>query len=382
MPSDTENFFESKDNHPWSRIKDRILGSYMTPYSTKIVTKGNPLLFIDAFAGPGKTADGEPGSPLIICQAAEKAAKGRYKAIFVNKDAKYHKELEDILNKANFSRSATPILGDGQILLKSVIPLLNNQSVFLYIDPFGLNCEFSSIEPFLKRDINYSTEILINIHVPILHRLAARDAYYDKDSNKEQIAKWHEKLTRTLGGDYWKEALLSEQNLDTKTREKMVIDGYKKRLSSTGYLKYTGSCPVQASRDSVTKYHMVFASPHPDAMVILNDAMCKAFNEYMNTEETKDTLFSDLPWTTWRDTKDLTELVVQYTIKYPRNSRKDLWVYIVLDHFMHFTHSEYIKAVDTAIKSGKIFCSTPVGSPIRKTKRLNHDCVLEPTQSS
>src|SRR4051812_47375405 len=131
MPSDTDNFFESKDNHPWSRIKDRILGSYVTPYTTKIVSKGYPLLFIDAFAGPGKTVDGEPGSPLIICQAAEKAARGRYKAIFVNKDAKYHTELEGILKKANLSSSATPILGDGQTLLKSVIPLLNSQSVFL-----------------------------------------------------------------------------------------------------------------------------------------------------------------------------------------------------------------------------------------------------------
>ena len=150
MPSDTENFFESKDNHPWSRIKDRILGSYMSPYTAKIVNKGYPLLFIDAFAGPGKTADGEAGSPLIICQAAEKFAKGKYRAIFVNKNPQYHQELQSILEKANWNTSAKAMLGDGPIILKSVVPLLSNQSVFLYIDPFGLDCEFNTIEPFLE----------------------------------------------------------------------------------------------------------------------------------------------------------------------------------------------------------------------------------------
>ena len=279
------------------------------------------------------------------------------------------------------SPAATAILGDGGTLLRSVVPLLTNQSVFLYIDPFGLDCEFESIEPFIMREKSYSTEILINLHMPILHRLASREKILDGSGDSQQIAMFHNKLTRTLGGDYWKDAMLSDNGWDTKTREQAVIDGYKQRLSSTNYLTFTGSCPVQKSRDSVTKYHMVFASPHPDAMYLFNEAMCKAFNRYMTEEETKETLFADTDWREWRDTNHLTDLVVQYVEKFPSSRRKDLWLLIIRDHFMRFTDSEYKKAVTQALAAGKILCSTPPKSPLRPTNKLNGDCVLEPNRN-
>jgi three-Cys-motif partner protein len=378
MANEPEDFFESKDKRPWSRIKDQILGSYMTPYIRKIATRGQPLLLIDAFAGPGKTNSGESGSPLMICKAAEQHAKGKYRAIFVNANKEYHDQLDQLLQAAGWRDAATPIWGKGQSMLKAVLPMLKKQSVFLYIDPFGLDCEFDVLEPFLKRNKAYSTEILINLHMPIMHRLAAREAYLNQTGDLVQINGWHDKLTRTLGGDYWKEPLLSDNGWDAKSREQAVIEGYKKRLSSTNYLTYTGSCPVQKSRDSATKYYMVFASPHPDAMVLLNDAMCKAFNQYMETQESKDTLFAELPWTTWRNTSELTDIVTEYVTKFPSNRREDLWVHILKDHFMRFTDSEYKKAVNKAIELERITCSTPVGSAIRPKNLLNDNCVLEP----
>jgi three-Cys-motif partner protein len=75
MSTDTDDFFKGK--RPWSKIKDRILNSYMSPYMAKVNQRGQPILVLDAFAGPGRFDDGQPGSPLIICQAAEKYAKGR-----------------------------------------------------------------------------------------------------------------------------------------------------------------------------------------------------------------------------------------------------------------------------------------------------------------
>lgn len=373
-----EDFFKSKDRHPWSRIKDRILGYYMGPYLAKIVNRGQPILLIDAFAGPGITDDGEQGSPLIMCKAAEQFAPGRYSAIFVNIKQEYHDQLEATLDKAGWLSSAKPILGDGPVLLRSVVPRIKKQSVFLYIDPFGLDCEFDTIQPFLERSKQYSTEIFINLHMPIIHRLAARNAYLTETGRREQIEKWHDKLTRTLGGVYWKDALLLESQIETKEREAMVVKGYMERLSQTDYLTFTGSCPVRARRDSATKYYMIFASPHPDALYVLNDAMCKEFNKYVHEEEVRDTLWHDLPWTEWRDSRKLEEIVIGYTAKHPGKARKELWLDIIRDHFMLFTESEYRKVVDLLVKAGKIKCPTPIGSPVRPTKRLNDNCILEP----
>jgi len=56
----------------------------------------NVVLF-DGYAGPGVFEDNEPGSPLIMCQAAEKTTPGNYQAFFVNKRAKHHNKLESIL---------------------------------------------------------------------------------------------------------------------------------------------------------------------------------------------------------------------------------------------------------------------------------------------
>jgi len=366
MPKDNTAFFETKDNHPWSR----------PPYVAKIIRKGQPLLFIDAFAGPGLTEDHEPGSPFLICQAAEKYAPNSYQAIFVNNDVKYHERLKELLTKANF-RSAIPVLADGQELLREIAPILSTQSVFLYIDPFGLDCEFDVIQPFLERNPQFSTEILINLNISGLHRLAARNAWLSGEGDSEQIKSWHEKLTRTLGGDYWRDILLTE-NLETKRREQMLVHGYKKRLSSTGYLTYTGSCPIQKHDINATKYHMIFASPHPDAMVLFNDSMCKAFNEYMTEETNKDTLFANLNWEDWRDTRELVDIVVEYTIRHPGLTRKSLWPRILKDHFMRFMEKEYRTAVKEAVDDNRIVCSTPIGSKTRPTKRLNDDCVLMP----
>jgi len=352
----------------------------MPGYLRKLAKFGQQIILIDAFAGPGNFDDKQRGSPLIICQAAEQHAQDRYKAIFVNSNRKYHEQLSDNLNAAGWGASTLAIHGDGQQLIKQVYPILSTSSVFLYIDPFGLDCEFATIEPFLKRDVGVSTEILINMNTAGFHRLAARNAIAEGKFDEVQIAKSHDKLTRTLGGDYWKEALLSDDpKWGTKSREQFIIDGYRKKLQESGYLKYTGACPVMNRRDSVTKYHMIFASRHPDAIVLMNDAMCTAFNEYIHETETKDTFFADQHWTQWHDTSELKKAVINMVSRTPSVTRKELWTSIVLDHFMQFTESEYKRIVAELIETDDIRSTTVVGSPLRKTKRLNDDCVLVPT---
>ncbi len=73
MGESTDDFFEGKRS--WSFIKDEVLGSYMSPYMAKIVTRKQPILVFDGYAGPGVFNNGRTGSPMIICQVGEKYAK-------------------------------------------------------------------------------------------------------------------------------------------------------------------------------------------------------------------------------------------------------------------------------------------------------------------
>ncbi len=86
MTDQDDDFFAGK--RPWSKIKDKVLGSYMKPYIAKAVKRGKPLLLIDGYAGPGVFGDGTAGSPMLMCQAAEQNAKGKYLALFINKEPK------------------------------------------------------------------------------------------------------------------------------------------------------------------------------------------------------------------------------------------------------------------------------------------------------
>ena len=60
MSGSTDDFFEGKRS--WSFIKDKVLGSYMSPYMAKMNARGQPILVIDGYAGPGVFNDNKVGS--------------------------------------------------------------------------------------------------------------------------------------------------------------------------------------------------------------------------------------------------------------------------------------------------------------------------------
>jgi len=195
MSESTNDFFEGK--RPWSFIKDEVLGSYISPYMAKVSSRGQPILVIDGYAGPGIFGDGKSGSPMIICQAAEKYAKGKYQAIFINKNQEHHDMLRYVLQKAGWSGSIKTLLGDTTLLLPTISKTLHNKSVLLYLDPFGpTGCQFSLLQPFLNRNPDYSTEILLTMNIPGMHRLATRHAVEDGRHDEQMIKVWWPALSR------------------------------------------------------------------------------------------------------------------------------------------------------------------------------------------
>ena len=310
---------------------------------------------------------------MIICQAAEQYAKGRYEAIFVNLDEEHHGLLSSILEAAKFT-GARAVHGDSRDVIRQIHSRLSEPlTVFLYLDPFGVKeLSFDLIRPFLERNKEYSTELLINLQAPILHRLAARNSYLD-DSNSDSVVAFHKRLSDVLGGDYWKDAML-HSDLEPREREQRVIDGYCAMLSSTDYLTYTGACPIQKDREARAKYYMIFASRHLDAMKLFNEEMIRSFEKHMIKREFEGTLFADVSWQSWRNLDEIKRTVIDYVGQYPGYRRMQLWEVIVQENFLRFSHSEYGKAVNALVKEDTIHSPTPR----RQRNRLNDDCRLYP----
>lgn len=367
MASDVDDFFEGK--RPWSVIKDEVLGSYLPAYLAKVNKLGRPILIVDGFAGPGVFDDGSAGSPVIICSSAEKSAKGNYKAFFLNKSRNHHDKLLSVLAKGNWSGEATAILGDTTELLTLLPQYIKDHTVFLYLDPFGpTGSPFSLLEPFLTREARFSTEIVLMMHMPIVHRLASRNAVQEGRENDPIIQQHHTIMSDVFGGDYWKPIMISE-DLSPEERETKLIDAYKAKLAS--YLPYVGACPVRASEQKRIKYFIVFASRHPDAMLLMNDAMAKAYSKQMHISAVSGTLFEKTTWEDERFPVGLREEIVSQVTRNPGLSRSDLWLKIVQANFMRYLEKEYRQTVQQLVDEGELLSPTP-----RKTKRLNDGCEL------
>lgn len=167
------SFFDGK--RPWSRIKDRVLGTYLPPYLRKVQRLQPPIVIVDCFAGRGKFSDGTPGSPLIICQQIQQHAPNRATAYFVNKRPAHHEALAHTIKGFTDAGIAHPILGQSHTFLADLTDQLANHSLFVYLDPFGIKgCTFNATKQLLQRNPAASTELLMTISMPILHRLAAR----------------------------------------------------------------------------------------------------------------------------------------------------------------------------------------------------------------
>ena len=369
-------FFTGK--RPWSKIKDQILGQYMPAYLAKVSKLGKPIILIDAFAGPAKFDDGSPGSPLIICQAAERHVQDRYLAIFVNKEQDQHEKLSYVLSRFIDQNRVIPILGNADAILGWVNEILEDQTVFLYLDPFGLKgCEFSAIEPFLKRDRAFSTEIIINLNIPILHRLAARHAVAAGRSEESRIRAFHEQLTKVLGGEYWKDILL-DGSMDPEKKAVNIMAIYQEKMKEIVEPRgFSGSCPVREKDGSGLKSYVTFYSRHQDALVLMNDAMCLAYHQRMNEAWSEGTIFESLNWQENRETQELEGIILTTAHQSPYRSRADLWVEIIQNHFMQYTAKEYRNSVKNLVKDKKLDFED-----VKGTGRLNDQARLSLPEGS
>ena len=100
MAKKNDDFFLEKK--AWTMVKDELLGCYFKPYVSKILHTNRPLVYADCFAGKGKFADGNNGSPLIAletidqCCASTSVQRPRIEATFI--DLNYADDLRKNLS--------------------------------------------------------------------------------------------------------------------------------------------------------------------------------------------------------------------------------------------------------------------------------------------
>lgn len=346
-------FFESFRS--WSRIKNEIIANYLHPYLIAVRSFSKSIVIVDSFAGEGRfDRDNVDGSPIIICKAIQLYAPNIGRAILVNRKEKTHKLLENNIKPfVDAGLAVRPIRADAQSLLKVFRETITDETVLIYMDPFGIKgCDFSIVESFLERGTKYSTEFIINLNMPIIHRYAPSP-------------QWRELLNRILGGDYWDAIFNSGLYEDPEEKDYALIKEYENRLRK--FLPFVGSCPVRERRDSQIKYFVTFCSRNSLSMTLMNDIMCDAYNNYMHNVDLNDMpLFQEIT-PHWKDQRrgikhgELSKNIVSLLSQKKGMTRKSLWIEIVVNNFRKYRSSEYINTVKDLVEKKIIFHYSSTG---------------------
>lgn len=307
MSKNNTDFFKKKND--WSVIKDRLLGSYLTPYFQKVLLTGKTIYYVDCFAGKGKFEDGNDGSPLISLKIREdcltrtnrKDKYGAIKTCFI--EMNHAVDLRNNIDSVPISYDA-PIIISGKYEENIAACLQNKKgfNVFLYIDPYGIKALDSEMFDSFKT-LGFSTfEMLINFNSFGFFRDACRvmqvdcqndsalqglDELVEYDPTSVDTSKQSEQLlSRIAGGEYWKKIVFDYRDgkIDGYQGEQRLSYEYKQMLKQK--YSYVLDMPIRLKAGQRPKYRMIHACDHEAGCFLMAQNMQKRKDElFVNIQQ-------------------------------------------------------------------------------------------------
>ncbi len=278
---------------PHTQSKHTILRRYWEAW-LPIMTKYNQrVLYIDGFAGPGKYAGGEDGSPLIALKSArDHHARPKSEVVFtfIEKDKKRFDHLVEIIEQIkptlpkNFHVHRVHGTFDDQ--MTDVLNGIDEQRAKLapslvFIDPFGFShTPFGTVRRIMQ---NPRCEILVTFMFEEINRFLGHPDHMDT-------------YDQLFGTDRWREVLAVS---DPDCRRRMIHDIYRDQLRGAG-VEYVRSFEM-LNQGNRTDYFLFFGSHNLRGLEKMKEAMWKVdpsgtfqFSDFTDANRTMK-LFGDEP---------------------------------------------------------------------------------------
>lgn len=380
-PDEVDEFFRTKRS--WSKVKDKIVGDYIDCYLKTVHNLKRPILIVDGFAGPGRFGDDTAGSPLIICNAISERSKGRVEmsCLFADTHPGHRAALERNLTEyIGRGISDLPYEECAQALTRA-LELGAGLTVFFYLDPYGIkDLDFDMVRQIYERNPNRSTEVLINFNFRTFMRMSGNWNYSDSASEVSRKVKESkaETVNRVMGGDYWKN-IITDPKLDKIAREDAVVNAYLARVRE--FFTYAYAIPVKERKedeygipdDQLARYHLIFGTRSPRAVVYMNDVALIALEPYLR--QFKEGLLFDFTPQRYQsiDREHAKKAVVDAVSTKPLK-RPDIYEKVIPEFFMHHRSKEYRAMIDElTFKEGRLF---PDKRTMKRANKLNDDTLL------
>jgi len=261
MTAKKDDFWQNKQD--WSRRKHLVLEYYLPPLVAKFskVSEGKQgvrrIVIVDGFAGRGEYEDGTAGSPMLICQVADRAEQWKPPAqvsIYnIEQDPDNFTHLEQCTRPWVKKGVVTNLQGRFQQHLSAILEATSNFPMLAFLDPFKpTDLAFPDFAPLLKRPL---TEILLIFHT---------------DGIKRMLGGGHvkkETLDKAFGNNKWRQLPMhpTDQEIVQAVAQNL------KRMSNCGVYAHA----IRERLGSRVKYHILFLTRHPDAARLMNEAFVK-----------------------------------------------------------------------------------------------------------
>lgn len=360
-----KDFFIEK--REWSKYKDMILGYYLTPYLPKVCRLGRPVVIVDCFAGAGRFNDGTDGSPRIIANAVKAwADKGKnVKALFVEEKKTLFCQLQE--NVREFGPLCQLVHGTFEDSVAEIGKLAQTHTLFVYIDPYGLKpLKFSLLSSIYRHlSAGASVEVLMNFNSPSLVRngraalgLTQKDVpedeykWLDDFEDVEKRTMSPEEIDEIAGGDYWRSIVSSERSFSEM--EQLCVSEYMAQMSR--YFRGVCCYPIKEKyTHRIPKYRLLFGSRHPDAMLLINDAVCNARDQFLRKERVDGWLIDQRQEDEKHDPARLREAILKVIGDSAKFKRRDLIVRCLEIVFGEYKEGEHKAAISSLLKEGILF---------------------------
>ncbi|HUT54432.1 MAG TPA: three-Cys-motif partner protein TcmP [bacterium] len=359
------DFFKAK--REWSKVKDEILGKYIACYLKTIQHRGRPIIIIDAFAGPGNFGDGSDGSPLITCKTIEKVFKREagIGCIFSDSHPAHRTALEACLCEFIDKGIAEKPLSDFAETLSRALEVGKDSTLFFYLDPYGIkDLDFDTVRQIYERDSSQSTEVLINFNFRTFMRMSGNWNYNDSASevsNKVKDSKT-ETVNRVMGGDYWR-AIVTNPSLDKIQREDAVVGAYMDKVRA--FFNYTFSIPVKElddgsniPADDLAKYHLIFGTRSPRAVVYMNDVANIALEPYFN-QFTQGLLFPMTPERYEQKSLEEVKSAIIGAVSQQPMKRPQIYEAVIPMFFLQYRSKDYRAMIESLVFKEKRLFANP-----------------------
>ena len=260
------------DLEPHTKAKHEILREYLKPWFPIISSRGDTVVYLDGFAGPGVYSKGEEGSPVIAMNTAlTHESKSKFKKIvfwFIEKD----KETADQLG--NTLKTTFPELknnDDDQIVYHiqnttfadSVEHILDEMErdgtklapTFAFLDPFGVK---GLPMKLIARILQYQKcEVMVTFMSKYMLRF--------HDQQRENF------LNELFGTKEWQEVRDMD---DPNEKRKFLLNLYIKQLKTLGGAKHVKTFEM-IGNDNQAIYYLVYGTKHWRGMEVIKTVMNK-----------------------------------------------------------------------------------------------------------